>query len=69
MKKLSKKQQAIKKLNNLGIFNLNDIDSQPDFDNSKQSRFTWLESKVGEMAIWIMNDIALMEFCKKNNQK
>lgn len=64
MKKLSKKQKAVKKLNKIGVYNLNDIDSQKDFDNSKMSRFDWLKSKVGEQAIWIMNDVALMEFAK-----
>lgn len=64
MKKLTKKQKAVKKLNRIGVYTLNDIDNQKDFDNSKMSRFDWLRQKVGEQAIWIMNDVSLMEFVK-----
>ena len=62
--KLSKKQKAVKKLNRLGIFNLNDIDNHKTFDNTKMSRFDWLKNQVGEQAIWIMNDVSLMEFVR-----
>jgi len=69
MKKLTKKQKAVKKLNKIGVYSLNDIDSQKDFDNTKMSRFDWLQKKVGEQAVWIMNDVALMEFMKSKKSK
>lgn len=61
-KGLTRKQMAVRELNKIGIFTLDDIDKQADFDNRCMSRFDWMFSKVGEYAVWIMNDVALGEF-------
>ena len=57
-----KNRKAVAKLNKLGVFTLSDIDTMKDFDNTKMSRFDWMYDKVGESAIWIMNDVALTRY-------